>query len=73
MSAYVIAQLDVHDMAEFEKYLAGFYAIFEPRSLRAQALRAALSGRLRHSRCSLRTDVSRSTTMRPSAPSNRWS
>ena len=29
MSAYVIAQLDVHDMAEFEKYLAGFYAIFE--------------------------------------------
>jgi len=29
MSAYVIAQLEVHDAAEFEKYLAGFYAIFE--------------------------------------------
>ena len=29
MSAYVIAQLDVHDIAEFEKYLAGFYPIFE--------------------------------------------
>jgi uncharacterized protein (DUF1330 family) len=29
MSAYVIVQLDVHDPAEFEKYLAGFYAIFE--------------------------------------------
>ncbi len=29
MSAYVIAQLDVHDMVDFEKYLAGFYPIFE--------------------------------------------
>jgi len=29
MSAYVIAQLEVHDAAEFEKYLAGFYPIFE--------------------------------------------
>ncbi len=29
MSAYVIAQLHVHDMAKFEKYLAGFYAIFK--------------------------------------------
>ena len=29
MSAYVIAQLDVHDMAEFKKYLAGSCPIFE--------------------------------------------
>ena len=29
MSAYVIAQLEVHDMAGFEKYLAGFMPIFE--------------------------------------------
>ena len=29
MSAYVIAQLDVHDPEEFQKYLAGFYVIFE--------------------------------------------
>ncbi len=29
ISIRVIAQIDVHDMAEFEKYLAGFYTIFE--------------------------------------------
>ena len=29
MSAYVIAQLEVHDMAEFEIYLAGFMPVFE--------------------------------------------
>ena len=29
MSAYVIAQLAVNDMAEFKKYLAGFMPIFE--------------------------------------------
>ena len=29
MSAYVIAQLDVHDRAEFEIYLAGFMPVFE--------------------------------------------
>ncbi len=29
MSVYVIAQLEVHDMVEFEKYLAGFMPVFE--------------------------------------------
>ncbi len=29
ISIGVIAQLHVHDMAEFEKYLAGFYVVFE--------------------------------------------
>ncbi len=29
ISIGVIAQIDVHDMAEFERYLARFYAIFE--------------------------------------------
>ncbi len=45
ISIGVIAQLDVHDMAEFEKYLVGFYAIFERhgaklvgRSLEAEVL-----------------------------------
>jgi uncharacterized protein (DUF1330 family) len=29
MSAYMIAQIDVHDMQEYQKYLAGFMDIFE--------------------------------------------
>ena len=29
MSAYMIAQIDVHDPEEYQKYLAGFFPIFE--------------------------------------------
>ena len=29
MSAYMIAQIDIHDPAEYQNYLAGFMPIFE--------------------------------------------